>query len=75
MKAENLRRTSEKNPNWRGDDAKYATRHQRVWHARGPASAHGCYNRALGLRACTSDRYEWSLLHDDGPYDPLSYRL
>jgi hypothetical protein len=45
-------------PGWIGDDAGYDARHQRTSNLRGKASDHGCYNRKLGLRACTSDRYE-----------------
>jgi hypothetical protein len=66
-----LHLTDENSSRWIGDDAGYEAQHQRLRRIMGKASA--CSNRDLGLRACTSTNYTWSLLHNDDPLDPLSY--
>jgi hypothetical protein len=62
---------AENNPRWTGDAATYNARHKRIGLIRGKAAS--CYNRELGLRACTSTKYEWSLLHGSDGLDPLDF--
>lgn len=49
-------RTFGGNPNWKGDRIKYATAHQRVYAAKGPASAHACVD-------CGAQAAEWSYMY------------
>jgi len=61
----------EDHPSWKGDGAGYDAAHHRVLQVRGRASS--CYNRELGVRDCTATKYDWAQIHDNDPYDPLSY--
>jgi len=54
---------------WAGDDASYNARHKRLHLIKGKASS--CYNRTLGLRACSSQIFDWSQLHGSDGLDPL----
>ena len=52
--------------------AEALARHKRIHRARGKASDFGCYNRQLGLRDCTSTKYEWSRIHGSDPNPRVS---
>lgn len=64
-----LNHRGENNPNWVGDAAGYATRHDRLQRIRGEAD-HCIHRNAIG---CTSNRFESAHIHGEDPYDIYSY--
>lgn len=55
--------------NWKGDDAGYLARHNRVYRIRGNADY--CIHRASGH--CTNERYEWAQIHGTSGLSPYDY--
>ncbi len=53
-------------PNWKGDDASYRSKHERVERARGKASVHACEH-------CDAGAKEWATIHDTPGSEPQHF--